>query len=159
MHLPIIDGNVTSDTALSRLADDCCQRILRGERMYIHWCVCGWGHPLVCVGGRLLPARPLWLSVPDTNSQSEGVTAHSPTHQTRSCPALPCPALLLRSWGGHGRTGTLVAVMLARLYGLTCAAALRYTQVGVLGAVSGAAAAQHAAWRLRRRTTSRQPSP
>jgi hypothetical protein len=42
LHLPIIDGNVTSDTALSRLADDCCARLLRGERLYIHWCV-GWG--------------------------------------------------------------------------------------------------------------------
>ncbi|EFN57179.1 hypothetical protein CHLNCDRAFT_143577 [Chlorella variabilis] len=68
LHLPIIDGNVTSDVALSRLADDCCIRILRGERMYIH------------------------------------------------------------CWGGHGRTGTLVAVMLGRLYSVTCAAALRFTQ-------------------------------
>jgi hypothetical protein len=38
LHLPIIDGSVTSDEALSRLADDCCTRILRGERLYIHWC-------------------------------------------------------------------------------------------------------------------------
>lgn len=37
LHLPIIDGSVTSDVALSRLADDCCSRLLRGERMYIHW--------------------------------------------------------------------------------------------------------------------------
>jgi hypothetical protein len=42
LHLPIIDGNVTSDTALSRLADDCCARLLRGERLYIHWCAGGW---------------------------------------------------------------------------------------------------------------------
>lgn len=68
LHLPIIDGNVTSDHALSRLADDCCQRILNGERLYVH------------------------------------------------------------CWGGHGRTGTLVAVMLARLYGLTTTEALVYTQ-------------------------------
>lgn len=34
----------------------------------------------------------------------------------------------LCSWGGHGRTGTLLAVMLGRLYGVTCAAALRFTQ-------------------------------
>ncbi|PSC76737.1 MAP kinase phosphatase 6 [Micractinium conductrix] len=68
LHLPIIDGSVTSDAALSRLADDCCTRILRGERLYVH------------------------------------------------------------CWGGHGRTGTLIAVMLGRMYGLTCAAALRYTQ-------------------------------
>ncbi|KAI3434891.1 hypothetical protein D9Q98_002945 [Chlorella vulgaris] len=68
LHLPIIDGSVTSDVALSRLADDCCSRLLRGERMYIH------------------------------------------------------------CWGGHGRTGTLLAVMLGRLYGVTCAAALRFTQ-------------------------------
>lgn len=68
LHLPIIDGNVTSDHALSRLADDCCQRILNGERIYIH------------------------------------------------------------CWGGHGRTGTLVAIVLARLYGLTSIEALAYTQ-------------------------------
>lgn len=37
LHLPIIDGNVTSDAALSRLADDCCARLLRGERLYVHW--------------------------------------------------------------------------------------------------------------------------
>ena len=37
LHLPILDGNVTSDAAMSRLADDCCARILRGERMYVHW--------------------------------------------------------------------------------------------------------------------------
>jgi hypothetical protein len=36
LHLPIIDGSITSDHALSRLADDCCQRILDGERLYIH---------------------------------------------------------------------------------------------------------------------------
>ncbi|GAB4815508.1 hypothetical protein N2152v2_002554 [Parachlorella kessleri] len=68
LHLPIIDGSVTSDTALSRLADDCNMRVLRGERLYIH------------------------------------------------------------CWGGHGRTGTLVATMLGRLYSLSCSNALRYTQ-------------------------------
>eukprot|EP00887_Chlorella_sp_A99_P003451 scaffold7.g3451.t1 len=68
LHLPILDGNVTSDSALSRLADDCNQRILRGERLYIH------------------------------------------------------------CWGGHGRTGTLVATMLGRLYHVSCSGALRYTQ-------------------------------
>lgn len=31
LHLPILDGGVTSDHALSCLADDCCNRILRGE--------------------------------------------------------------------------------------------------------------------------------
>jgi len=69
LHLPVIDGGVTSDLALSKLADDCCQRILNGERMYVH------------------------------------------------------------CWGGHGRTGTLIAVMLSRLYGLTTEEALLYTQV------------------------------
>lgn len=68
LHLPIVDGGVTSDRALSNLADDCCQRILNGERLYIH------------------------------------------------------------CWGGHGRTGTLVAVILARLYGLSALEALKYTQ-------------------------------
>jgi hypothetical protein len=36
LHLPIIDGSVTTDSAMSRLADDCCGRVLRGETMYIH---------------------------------------------------------------------------------------------------------------------------
>lgn len=68
LHLPIIDGSVTTDSAMSRLADDCCDRVLKGERLYIH------------------------------------------------------------CWGGHGRTGTLVAVMLGRLYSIPYTLALRYTQ-------------------------------
>ena len=39
--------------------------------------------------------------------------------------------LYIHCWGGHGRTGTLVATMLARLYSLSCSSALRYTQVKV----------------------------
>lgn len=68
LHLPIVDGSISSDQAMSDLADDCCQRVLHGERLYIH------------------------------------------------------------CWGGHGRTGTLVAIMLARLYGLDGLQALHYTQ-------------------------------
>lgn len=68
LHLPIIDGNVTTDSAMNRLAEDCMERVLRGEKLYIH------------------------------------------------------------CWGGHGRTGTLVAVMLGRLYNLPYTTALRYTQ-------------------------------
>jgi len=68
LHLPIIDGNVTTDSAVTKLAVDCCERVLRGEKLYIH------------------------------------------------------------CWGGHGRTGTLVAIMLGRLYGLPYTSALRYTQ-------------------------------
>ncbi|KAL6781468.1 hypothetical protein ACKKBG_A11270 [Auxenochlorella protothecoides x Auxenochlorella symbiontica] len=68
LHLPILDGNVTTDTAMSRLVDDCCLRLLRGERLYVH------------------------------------------------------------CWGGHGRTGTVIATMLGRLYHLPVATALRYTQ-------------------------------
>jgi hypothetical protein len=41
LHLPIIDGSVTTDTAMHRLAEDCCERVLRGERLYIH---CWGGH-------------------------------------------------------------------------------------------------------------------
>ncbi len=37
--------------------------------------------------------------------------------------------LYIHCWGGHGRTGTLVATMLGRLYSLSCSNALRYTQV------------------------------
>lgn len=40
-----------------------------------------------------------------------------------------CAALCVDCRGGHGRTGTLVAVMLGRLYGLNSSAALRLTQV------------------------------
>ncbi len=36
--------------------------------------------------------------------------------------------LYIHCWGGHGRTGTLVAVLLGRLYGLPYTNALRYTQ-------------------------------
>eukprot|EP00884_Botryococcus_braunii_P010045 jgi/Botrbrau1/19041/Bobra.0100s0068.2 len=36
--------------------------------------------------------------------------------------------LYIHCWGGHGRTGTLVALLLARLYRLTPESALRYTQ-------------------------------
>ena len=68
LHLPIVDGSISGDQAMSDLADDCCQRVLDGQRLYIH------------------------------------------------------------CWGGHGRTGTLVAVMLSRLYGLSGLEALHYTQ-------------------------------
>jgi hypothetical protein len=68
LHLPIIDGNVTTDSAMNRLVEDCIERVLKGEKLYIH------------------------------------------------------------CWGGHGRTGTLVAIMLGRLYNLPYTTALRYTQ-------------------------------
>jgi hypothetical protein len=32
LHLPIIDGNVTTDSAMNRLAEDCIERVLRGAR-------------------------------------------------------------------------------------------------------------------------------
>ena len=68
LHLPIIDGNVTTDSAMNRLAEDVMERVLKGEKLYIH------------------------------------------------------------CWGGHGRTGTLVAVMLGRLFNMAYTTALRYTQ-------------------------------
>ncbi|KAG1665777.1 hypothetical protein FOA52_002872 [Chlamydomonas sp. UWO 241] len=37
--------------------------------------------------------------------------------------------LYVHCWGGHGRTGTLIAIMLGRLYGLPYASALRHTQL------------------------------
>jgi protein tyrosine phosphatase len=37
--------------------------------------------------------------------------------------------LYIHCWGGHGRTGTLVALMLSRLYNLSADQALKYTQV------------------------------
>lgn len=36
--------------------------------------------------------------------------------------------LYVHCWGGHGRTGTLVALLLSQLYSLTADEALRYTQ-------------------------------
>lgn len=68
LHLPIPDGGITSDEAISTLADDCNARIRKGERLYIH------------------------------------------------------------CWGGHGRTGTLVAIMLSRLYQLHARLSLMITQ-------------------------------
>lgn len=53
---------------MSRLADDCIERVLKGENLYIH------------------------------------------------------------CWGGHGRTGTLVSVMLGRLYNLPYTTAIRHCQ-------------------------------
>lgn len=69
LHLSIRDGGITTDAALICLVDDCCSRLLRGEKLYIH------------------------------------------------------------CWGGHGRTGTLIAVILGRIYGLNADQALHYTQV------------------------------
>lgn len=41
LHLPIDDGGVTSDTAMDKLAEDCIERVKRGEKLYIH---CWGGH-------------------------------------------------------------------------------------------------------------------
>lgn len=122
LHLPIQDGSVTTDlaselglaahsslmsclsatqlkrccSAVSRLADDCCARVLRGEKLYIHcWCV--------------------------RYQQLHACRAHAPLNPARLHLSLP-------SRGGHGRTGTLVAILLGRLYGLPCTSALRLTQ-------------------------------
>jgi hypothetical protein len=71
------------------------------------------------------------LALPDVVLCYPGVTL---CHAVLCCAtlayALPCCAVLCCR-GGHGRTGTLVAVMLGRLYGLPSSAALRLTQVGV----------------------------
>ena len=56
LHLPIIDGSVTTDAAISRLADDCCARVLAGQRLYIH-CWGGHGRTGTLVGGVMLPKR------------------------------------------------------------------------------------------------------
>lgn len=68
LHLPIEDGDIAADHAMHRLVEDCCQRVVTGERLYIH------------------------------------------------------------CWGGHGRTGTLVSILLGRLYGMDARAAIRYCQ-------------------------------
>lgn len=36
--------------------------------------------------------------------------------------------MYIHCWGGHGRTGTLVALVLGMLYEIPCSQALRYTQ-------------------------------
>ena len=53
LHLPIIDGSVTTDAAISRLADDCCARVLAGQRLYIH-CWGGHGRTGTLVSGVML---------------------------------------------------------------------------------------------------------
>ena len=68
LQLPIHDGATSSDHAMHRLAQDCCERILAGEILYIH------------------------------------------------------------CWGGHGRTGTLVSIIVGRLYGMTSSQAMDYCQ-------------------------------
>lgn len=69
LHLPIVDGGVTTDSAMSACVEECMRRILVDrEVLYVH------------------------------------------------------------CWGGHGRTGTLVSVILGRLYNLPSQAALRHTQ-------------------------------
>ena len=69
LHLPIIDGSITTDSAISKLADDCCGRVLAGEKLYIH---CWGGHgrtgtlvsfPAPC--RILLPSRPCVLLIFD----------------------------------------------------------------------------------------------
>lgn len=41
LQLPIHDGATSSDHAMHRLAQDCCERILAGEVLYVH---CWGGH-------------------------------------------------------------------------------------------------------------------
>ena len=69
VHLPIVDGSVTSDAVLDRFVDDLIRRVRAGKRLYIH------------------------------------------------------------CWGGHGRTGTVVAIMLGRMYDVTTSQALARTQL------------------------------
>lgn len=52
LHLPIIDGSITTDSAISKLADDCCSRVLAGEKLYIH-CWGGHGRTGTLVGLRV----------------------------------------------------------------------------------------------------------
>ncbi|KAG1663284.1 hypothetical protein FOA52_006325 [Chlamydomonas sp. UWO 241] len=78
------------------------------------------------------------------------------------CERLACGEVLyIHCWGGHGRTGTLAALLLGRLYGLPLAAALRHvqsyhdTRVNPAGARSPQTAVQRAQVRrlLSRATT------
>ena len=57
LHLAIIDGSITTDGAISRLADDCCDRVRAGEKLYIH---CWGGHGRT---GTLVNMPPLELLV------------------------------------------------------------------------------------------------
>lgn len=69
LHLPIVDGSVTSDSLLDRFCDDLVGRVLSGKKLYVH------------------------------------------------------------CWGGHGRTETVIAVMLGRMYDVTIEQALQRTQL------------------------------
>jgi protein-tyrosine phosphatase len=101
LHLPIVDGGVTSDLALSKLADDCCQRILNGERLYVHC----WGK---------LSLLHIFYK-----------TVHLLEVKFQRILLTFLPNSLI---GGHGRTGTIIAILLSRLYGLNTEEALLYTQ-------------------------------
>jgi hypothetical protein len=147
LHLPIIDGSVTTDMAMSRLADDCCERVLRGEKMYIHcWCALP---PAAACRTELAACMACTQQLTHGPSRSHMwyllLTAQYSIQQQLLfvwycliCPVQqllpPGPALMLpcvtcvHCRGGHGRTGTLVATMLGRLYGLPYSTALRYTQ-------------------------------
>jgi protein-tyrosine phosphatase len=54
LQLPIDDGSISSDNAMHGLAMDCCDRILRGERLYIH---CWGGHGRTGVLASLIVGR------------------------------------------------------------------------------------------------------
>lgn len=102
---------MTSDTAMSRLVDDCCARLLRGQRV-----------------GRL-------ELVPSPLAEAGQLSMHSRLTNPALCkPRAPSQILAgerlyVHCWGGHGRTGTLIATMLGRLYCLPSNIALRYTQL------------------------------
>ena len=72
VHFPIGDGGTRSNEDVLQFCIGLCDRICRGEVLYVH------------------------------------------------------------CWGGHGRTGTIVAILLGLLYDMTAAQALEYTQMSHL---------------------------
>ena len=104
VHFPIRDCGIAHDNSVLQLARDLCARLLKGEVMY-----------LVSAHAR---ARRL--------AQLASISAlftHSPS------PAPPTTSLALQHcWGGHGRTGTVVSLMLGIMYGLPPLQAMRWVQ-------------------------------
>ncbi len=77
LHLAIIDGSITTDSAISRLAEDCCDRVRSGEKLYIH-CWGGHGRTGTLVSNLLTAAASqVILHVPavcaDSHAQLEAV--------------------------------------------------------------------------------------
>lgn len=98
LHLPIIDGSVTTDAAISRLADDCCARVLAGQRLYIH-CWGGHGRTGTLVSGVMLLST---IGVQSSPAESKHESTGRDARHKAALHALP---RLAWQQGGHEQRG------------------------------------------------------